>query len=105
VRFDPSIGAEIRKARPAVVCSVDSIGKLPLRVVVPLTDWQTAFAQLPWFVFVPATPSSGLLKDSGADAFQVKSLSERRFVTRVGKVPDAEMDEIASAIAICVGAP
>ena len=47
VRFDPSVGAEIRKSRPAVVCSVDSIGRLPLRVVVPLTDWQPSFERLP----------------------------------------------------------
>ncbi|MFI5455521.1 MAG: type II toxin-antitoxin system PemK/MazF family toxin [Isosphaerales bacterium] len=44
VRFDPSIGAEIRKQRPAVVMNLDGIGKLPLRIVVPITDWQPAFA-------------------------------------------------------------
>ena len=38
VRFDPSEGAEIRKVRPAVVISVDTVGLLPLRIVVPLTD-------------------------------------------------------------------
>ncbi len=40
VRFDPSVGAEIRKIRPAVVVSLDNVGRLPLRIVVPLTDWQ-----------------------------------------------------------------
>ena len=30
VRFDPSVGAEIKKIRPAVVLSEDAIGKLPL---------------------------------------------------------------------------
>jgi hypothetical protein len=44
VDFDPSLGAEIRKARPAVVVSLDSIGRLPLRVVVPVTDWKTQYA-------------------------------------------------------------
>jgi mRNA interferase MazF len=64
VRFDPAVGAEIRKLRPAVVASVDSIGRLPLRIVVPITDWQPTFASLPWFVFIPASPASGLAKDS-----------------------------------------
>ena len=105
VQFDPSIGAEIRKLRPAVVVNLDSIGRLPLRIVVPLTDWQPQFARLPWLVPVPASPVSGLIKDSGADAFQVKSLSETRFVQRLGKVTDEQMNEIADAIALCVGTP
>lgn len=105
VRFDPSIGAEIRKLRPAVVVSLDSIGRLPLRIVVPLTDWQPTFARLPWFTRIAASSTSGLVKDSGADAFQVKSLSETRFVQRLGNVTDDQIEEIASAIALCVGAP
>jgi mRNA interferase MazF len=38
--FDPAVGAEIQKVRPALVISLDSIGRLPLRMVVPLTDWK-----------------------------------------------------------------
>jgi mRNA interferase MazF len=105
VRFDPSVGAEIRKLRPAVVLNLDSIGRLPLRIVVPLTDWQPTFAALPWFVPIPASVATGLAKDSGADAFQVKSVSENRFVQRIGMVASDQLDEIATAIALCVGAP
>jgi len=105
VRFDPSVGAEIRKIRPAVVVSIDTVGRLPLRIVVPLTDWQASFAQFPWFVYLLASSTNGLTKDSGADAFQVKSVSENRFVRFVGVVTSAELDNIASAVAMCVGAP
>jgi mRNA interferase MazF len=105
MQFDPSVGAEMRKVRPAVVVNLDSIGRLPLRIVVPVTDWQSSFAILPWFVQIPASQSSGLIKDSGADAFQVKSLSENRFVRRIGNVTDAQIEQIASAIALCIGAP
>lgn len=75
VDFDPSVAAEIRKSRPAVVLSVDSIGRLPLRIVVPITDWNPAFGNYPWFVEIPADSMTGLVKHSGADAFQVKSVS------------------------------
>jgi mRNA interferase MazF len=37
VDFDPAIGAEIRKVRPAVIISMDTMGRLPLRMVVPIT--------------------------------------------------------------------
>jgi mRNA interferase MazF len=105
LHFDPAVGAEIRKLRPAVVVNLDSIGKLPLRIVVPLTDWQAAFAALPWFVPIAANSANGLAKDSGADAFQVKSLSVARFDRKLGAVSAAQMDAISGSIAMCVGAP
>lgn len=105
VDFDPAIGAEMRKARPAVVMSLDSIGRLPLRIVVPITDWKATYAGYPWFVELPPSPQNGLLKHSGADAFQVKSLSEHRFISQLGEVSPAQVDEIAEAIALCVGTP
>jgi mRNA interferase MazF len=80
------------------------VGKLPLRIVVPLTDWQPSFAALPWFTKIGATHHTGLAKDSGADAFQVKSISQQRFIRKIGEVPQDQMDQIAAAIALCVGA-
>lgn len=105
IDFDPAVGAEIRKVRPAVVLSIDTIGRLPLRMVVPITDWKGLYASFPWFVEVPATPTNGLSKDSGADAFQTKSVSEQRLIRRLGVITAAQLDAIASAIALCVGAP
>jgi mRNA interferase MazF len=37
INLDPTLGAEIRKTRPAVIVSDDAIGTLPLRVIVPVT--------------------------------------------------------------------
>lgn len=53
----------------------------------------------------PPPPTNGLIKDSGADAFQVKSVSETRFLDRLGELTSSELDDIANAIAVCVGAP
>jgi mRNA interferase MazF len=105
VRFDPSIGAEIQKIRPAVVLGVDSIGILPLRIVVPITDWKPHYTRFPWFVHLPATASNGLSKDSGADAFQVKSISVNRFIRKLGSLTETQVNDIAAAIALCVGYP
>jgi mRNA interferase MazF len=105
VDFDPAVGAEIRKIRPALVISLDFIGRLPLRMVVPITDWKPQYAPFPWFVPLPASPVNGLTKDSGADAFQTKSVSINRFVRLIGSVTLIELEEVASRIALCVGAP
>ncbi len=103
IQFDPSVGAEIQKVRPAIVVSVQSVGRLPLRIVVPITDWKPTYATLPWFLRIPATSQNGLTKESGADAFQVKSLSNTRFVARLGALTDEQLNRVAAAIALCIG--
>jgi mRNA interferase MazF len=103
VNVDPSRGAEIQKTRPAVVMNADTVGRLPLRIVVPVTDWKARYADFPWFVHLPADAPNGLSKDSGADGFQIKSVSEGRFVRRLGKLTDDQVADIAAAVALCVG--
>jgi len=105
VDFDPAVGSEIRKVRPALVVSLDAIGRLPLRLVVPITDWKPQYASYPWFTFIAVDATNGLIKDSGADAFQTKSLATSRFVDLLGVVSEAQLESVASAIAMCVGAP
>jgi mRNA interferase MazF len=105
VRFDPSEGDEIKKTRTAVVISEDTIGRLRLKIVVPITEWKSIYANYGWFVKLIPTTTNGLIKESGADAFQVKSVSDTRFVTRLGELASGELDNIARAIAVCVGVP
>ncbi len=105
VEFDPARGAEITKTRPAVVLSLDSVGKLPLRVVVPFTGWQPNFSGVRWMVKVEPSPANGLSKDSAADAFQVRSFSVERFVEKIGTLTPRQMDAIARATGEVLGCP
>jgi mRNA interferase MazF len=105
VSFNPAVGAEIRKSRPALVISLDTVGRLPLRIVVPITAWDPQFGALPWFVKLPAIPATGLVKDSAADAFQAKSIALSRFVRFLGSVTPQQLDEVVAAVAMCIGAP
>ena len=102
MNFDPTVGAEIRKTRPAIVVSSDSIGRLPVKLVAPITEWKTAFAQCAWLVRIDPDPANGLHKASAADALQLRGMDVRRFVNRLGQLPPAWMDELAAAIAIVV---
>lgn len=105
VRFDPVTGAEIAKTRPAVVVNLPAVGKLPLRIVVPITEWKPAYAATPWLIYLKPSKANGLSKDSAADAFQVKSVSIQRFVSKAGIVTADQIEQISAAIALCVGAP
>ncbi|MGH7954136.1 MAG: type II toxin-antitoxin system PemK/MazF family toxin, partial [Limisphaerales bacterium] len=50
VEFRPAVGAEIRKLRPAVIINSPEIGRLPLCIVAPVTEWKPIFAEFSWFV-------------------------------------------------------
>jgi mRNA interferase MazF len=105
VAFDPSLGEEIRKIRPAVLISSDAVGILNLRVVVPLTSWQADFIHLPWMIQIDPSPENGLAKSSAADAFQVKSLSTRRLLRRLGVVSPQELTAIVKAVGLVIEHP
>lgn len=104
VRFDPSEGAEIGKTRPAIVVNAPAVGRLPLRIVVPVTEWDARWGTVPWLVRLRASSRSGLKKDSAADCFQVKSLSLSRLERKSGSVTADELEQLSAAIALCVGA-
>jgi mRNA interferase MazF len=105
VDLEPTVGAEMGKIRPAVVVNVDAVGRLPLRMIVPLTTWQPHHDQLPWFVRVPVDAGNGLSQDSGADTFQIRCVSVDRFVRRMGVIATQQLADIATAIRINAGAP
>jgi mRNA interferase MazF len=98
VNLDPTVGAEIQKTRPAIVISSDYIGKLPLKLVVPITDWKTSFALDLWHIRLDPTPQNGLTKVSAADVLQSRSLDTRRFARKLGVLLDVDLQEITKAI-------
>ncbi|MCX6903401.1 MAG: type II toxin-antitoxin system PemK/MazF family toxin [Verrucomicrobia bacterium] len=98
INLAPTLGAEMQKTRPAVIANDDEIGLLPLRVIVAITDWKDRYAQAPWMVRLESSPENGLSKTSAADAFQVRSVSEQRFVRRLGSLPPAVMEAIGNAL-------
>ena len=98
VNLDPTVGAEMQKTRPVVVISSDLMGKLPLRVVVPLTDWKEHYARAPWMLKVEPDLQNGIEKISSFDCFQVRSISEQRFSRRLGRMPEEVMEELVKRV-------
>ncbi|HEV7796960.1 MAG TPA: type II toxin-antitoxin system PemK/MazF family toxin [Pyrinomonadaceae bacterium] len=103
INLDPTIGAEIKKTRPAVIVSEDAIGVLPLKVVVPVTDWKDRYAVAPWMVRLDPDNQNRLDKTSAADCFQIRSVSQERFVRQVGSLPRHGMIQIETALARVLG--
>lgn len=94
INLDPTVGSEIRKTRPALIVNDDSLGKLPLKIIVPITDWKEKYTIAPWMAKLNPDKVNGLKKVSAADTFQIRSVSEKRFIRKIGVVSDVTMDEV-----------
>ena len=100
INLDPTIGAEIKKTRPAVIVNNDGVGMLPLKIIVPITEWRDRYAVAPWMVRLEPDPENGLDKPSAADAFQIRSISQARFVRQLSTLSGAAMQETTRALAV-----
>ncbi|MBW6466943.1 MAG: type II toxin-antitoxin system PemK/MazF family toxin [Brevefilum sp.] len=103
INLDPTIGAEIQKSRPAVIVSVDEIGVLPLRIVVPITTWKDHYSQAPWLVKIQPNKQNGLDNTSAADTFQIRSLSIERFIRILGKLDAETFSAILEGVKVVIG--
>jgi mRNA interferase MazF len=99
VEFYPKVGSEIAKLRPAVVVSSNEIGRLPLKTIVPITEWSAQYAHYPWMVKLEASVKNGLSKPSAVDCFQIKNFSHERFSERLGTIDAATLELIHTTIA------
>ena len=103
VDFEPSIGAEADKTRPAVIVSNDVGNAVAARIgrgvvtVVPLTS--NINRVLPFQVLFPAN-RTGLRRDSKAQAEQIRAVAVERVGERIGLVPYALLSKLEEAIRI-----
>ena len=103
VDFNPAVGAEIQKIRPAVVVSLNGIGRLPIKLVTPITDWKAQFSGRIWLINVKPTNTNGLTKESAVDTLQMKGVDIQRFHGKRGRLTASLMDEIGAAVAAIIG--
>ena len=86
INLDPTIGSEMKKVRPCIILNSNMVGKLALKVVAPLTDFKEHYSLVPWMVVIEPNAQNGLKKTSAIDLFQVRSLSQKRLVKKIGFV-------------------
>ena len=102
VDFDPTIGAEIRKRRPALVIQNDIDNRhSPITIVAALTS-QVAAERYPTEV-VLHPPEGGLKRPSAVLLNQIRSVDRRRLVGRLGRLEPETMARVDRALRISLG--
>lgn len=92
VNFDPSVGQEVKKKRPAVIVSNNVSNKYLKRYqVVPLSSKTGKLYPSETLVKVGG-------KNSKAMADQLTTVSELRFLNKIGEVTSKEMDDIEQIV-------
>jgi len=102
VDLNPTVGSEINKIRPALVISSDAVGKLPIKLVAPITGWNQSFLGNIWHVRIDPDGMNNLGKISAVDVLQVRGLDYKRFVKLTGKVSAQILEEVVSALAAVI---
>jgi mRNA-degrading endonuclease toxin of MazEF toxin-antitoxin module len=60
INLDPAIGAEIKKVRPAIIVNDNSLGKLPLKIIVPVTEWKEKYEIAQWMIKIEPDKENNL---------------------------------------------
>ena len=103
VNLDPTLGAEMKKTRPALIINDNTLGKLPLKIIVPITDWKEHYSTVPWMIKIESSNNTGLLKKSSADCFQIRSIAQERLIKKLGFVTNVEIEKIKIGITKVIG--
>ena len=89
VNFDPTIGHETKKKRPAIIISNNIHNQYsPLITVTPLSS--NINKVYPFEVYIPKG-SAGLNKNSKIMIIQLRSVDKKRLINKIGDIEDKEI--------------
>ena len=102
IAFDPTLGAEIQKTRPAVILQNDIANRFS-RITIAAAITSKVSAQLyPTNVLV-IPPEGGLTQESVVLLSHIRSIDKQRLIRRLGALKPETMEHIKHAIQISLG--
>ena len=101
--FDPTVGHEIKKTRPALIIQNDVGNRYsPLTIVAAITS-SVSPVSYPVEVLIKATATTGLDVDSSIRLDQIRTVDRERLLRRLGVADPVTMAKVDEAIKISLG--
>jgi mRNA interferase MazF len=94
VSFDPSVGAEIRKTRPAIIISGTAFNRRRKLTVIPITSSSPDDRLLPVVIGVSPNTENGLTVDSYIVCIDPMTFDKRRLVKRLGMLDVERIEQV-----------
>ncbi len=100
VNFDPTVGAEVKKTRPAVIISNDVANQYSPIVIVAAISGR---AESKFDEVLIKPPEGGLTKLSVIQPNQIRSIDKRRLVKKFGDLSKETVQDLDTALQITLG--
>jgi len=91
VNFDPTVGREIKKSRPAVIVSPNFLNAFETIIVVPLTSSVKPY--MGWRVDTEFQQISGQIATD-----QIRTISTQRLAKKLGSLPKKTAQELSQKL-------
>lgn len=101
VNFDPTIGVEIKKTRPALIIQ-NNIGNMHSQATIVAAITSTDREVFPYEVSLKAG-EGGLQKDSIVLLNQIRTIDKKRLGKRIGTISSESIKKVDKAIEISIG--
>ena len=102
VNFDPTLGSEIRKTRPALIIQNNVANQFSPIIIVAAITSKYDDKLYPTEVLILAN-TSGLKQDSVILLNQIRSIDRQRLSKKIGKLPEATLKKVEAAIKVSLG--
>lgn len=102
VSFDPSVGSEIKKTRPAIIVQNDIGNRYsPIVIVAAISSMPDGKLYPTEVMLLPR--EGGIVKRSVVLASQVRSVDKARLIKKIGKVNKETLVRVDQALKISLG--
>lgn len=102
VKFDPTVGSEIKKTRPAIIIQNDTANRFSPVTIVAAISSKFDDKLYPTEVLIHAG-EAGLKQDSVVVLDQIRTIDKMRIVKKLGKVSAFTLKRADTALKISVG--
>ena len=102
MNFDPTVGSEIKKTRPAVILQNDVGNRFSSVTIVAAITSQFDTSLYPTEVLI-WPPEGGLIEASVVLLNQIRTIDDRRIVKKIGVLKSMTMESVDRALKISLG--